>query len=46
MTEPAQEAAGTGGFTMLGGDDALTCTDQVCLMPSVPGAVTVEPAAQ
>ena len=43
MTDPAPTAPGAPGFTMLGGDDALTCTDVACLLPSAPGATT-EPA--
>ena len=44
MTELGPDAAGASGFTMLGGDDSLTCTDVTCLLPGVPGPVTTEPA--
>ena len=33
MTEPTPRA--TPAFTMLGGDDALACVDEACLIPAV-----------
>jgi hypothetical protein len=38
VTEPAQPAQDLSGFTMLGVDDTLTCTDETCLIPGGPGA--------
>lgn len=38
MTDPTQPAQGPAGFTMLGGDDTLTCTDETCLIPGGLGA--------
>ena len=46
MTELGPDAAGASGFTMLGGDDTLTCTDDACLLPGMPDPGTTQPAAQ
>lgn len=40
MSESPHAAAGPAGFTMMAGDDALTCTDQTCLLPSVADAAS------
>lgn len=45
MTETSPGALGAPGFTILGGDDALMCTDDACLVPSAPVAAT-DPAAK